>query len=138
MTFPDPPRSQPYGPNTAVIRRFLQRFAALDASALAAVVAAYDALQASPSFGRADRAVAAAVERSGRTAERDSVVGPLLRLLPAAPGDAPDVLSPVAEPALAAVLALLLRDELSADAVATLYGPFEPLIPVGSLESAGA
>jgi hypothetical protein len=43
----------------------------------------------------------------------------------------------VAEAALAATLALLVRDVLSASAFATLYEPFASLIPDESLSGSG-
>lgn len=131
----------PYGPQTVEIRRFLQRFAALAPAQWAQATAAYDALQATPRFPAADRALASAVARTGRESLRDAALGPLVQLLelapthepsdaaPAAP-DAPAPLAPVAEAALAAVLALLVRDVLGATAFTTLYEPFATLIPV--------
>ena len=127
----------PYGPQTLEIRRFLQRLAALSSAEWDAAAARFDALQGTGRFAAADRALSAAVAATGREPERDAVLGPLVQLvaLPgadAAAGDAPDAepaLAPVAEAALAAVLALLVRDVLSASAFATLYGPFAEVIP---------
>ena len=139
----------PYGPNTLAVRRFLQRFAALAPDEWSAAAAAYDALQRTPAFRGADRALGAAVARAGRETERDAALGPLLQLVrlphPAAPGAAAgddanviDVaaaapLAPVAEAALAAVLALLVHDVLAPGAFATLYAPFAERIPPPTL-----
>ena len=132
----------PYGPSTAAIRRFLQRLAALTPAEWAEAARAYATIADSPRFRAADRALGGAIDRAGRTAERDAALGPLLQLVRAdAPPDAaPDAevaLDPVAEPALAALLALLARDLLPAETVATLYAPFASLIPLPTLGDAG-
>jgi hypothetical protein len=141
---PDP-GGLPYGPNTPAVRRFLQRFAALRPSEWDAAGRRYEAAQASPAFAAADRALAQAVERAGRTAERDAVVGPLVQLVRDAPrpsrpagdagagGDGLALLPPVAEAALAALLALVVRDVLAEPAFATLYAPFTTLVPLDAL-----
>jgi hypothetical protein len=134
MTAPVPPPPAPYGPQTLAIRRFLQRLAALPAADWAAAARDFDALQGTPRFAAADRALSAAVAATQREPERDAVLGPLLQLVrdPHAPEPAPDAplpLDPVAEGALAAVLALLVRDVLSPSAFATLYAPFAERIP---------
>ena len=130
MTAPGPPAA-PYGPQTLAIRRFLQRLAALPAAEWDAAAARFASLQGTPRFAAADRALSAAVAATGREPERDAALGPLLQLV--AVGDAPEgeapELAPVAEAALAAVLALLVRDVLPATAFATLYGPFAEVVP---------
>lgn len=132
--------STPYGPNTAQIRRFLQRLAALSASEWGDATRAYAELEATPRFRAADRALGAALERANRSPERDAAMGPLLRLVRAADaGEADDgdgdepALDPVAEPALGAVLALLARDLLPEETVRALYSPFAALIPMERL-----
>ena len=127
--------SAPYGPNTIAIRRFLQRLAALAPDERAAAARAYAAAAGSPRFRAADRALGMVVDRAGRTAERDAALGPLLQLVSAdeQADDADVALDPVAEPALAAMLALLARDLLPAETVATLYAPFAALIPHAEL-----
>jgi hypothetical protein len=133
---------QPYGPNSALVRRFLQRFAALRPEEWVAAAAAYDHAQGSRSFAAADRALAAAIAGAGRDDARDAVLGPLAQLAqrsaPAGPADetAPPTLDPAAEAALAALLALIVRDLLPATAFAALYAPFATLIPLASLEGA--
>ena len=121
----------PYGPNTAVIRRFLVRLAGLGSGDKAAVVARYGDLTRTRAWEAAETLLATAIERSGRDAQRDALSGPLLQLVRPAVAtatisedDALAQLDPVAEPALAALLALLVRDLLPESAVGTLMEPF--------------
>lgn len=137
---PAPPPATPYGPQTPQIRRFLQRLAALGPDEWARAAAAHEAQQRTPRFRGADRALSAAVAAAQREAERDAALGPLVGLVrrdAAVAADVPEAddaaLDPVAEAALAAVLALLVRDVLSPTAFATLYAPFAALIPVDAL-----
>ena len=136
------PGGNPYGPNTPAVRRFLQRFAALRPAEWAAAVRRYEEAQGTAAFAAADRALGQAVERTGRTAERDAVVGPLAQVVRDAPhrphgGGPPDdglaLLPPVAEAALAALLALVVRDVLPPRAFDALYEPFAELVPVDAL-----
>jgi hypothetical protein len=137
-------QSGPYGPQTLQIRRFLQRLAAMSGAEWEAVAAEFEALRVTPGFRRADAALGQVIERAGRESARDAALGPLLQLvrLPdaAPPGSAADdedaavPLAPVAEAALAAVLALLVRDLVAATAFATLYGPFGARIPLAALD----
>ena len=133
--------TQPYGPNTAVVRRFLQRFAALRPREWEDAAGEFERLQATRAFAAADRALEAAVSGAGREDARDAVVGPLVQLVQLAPrtpdqATAPDevpTMHPVAEAALAALLALITRDVLPSSAFATLYAPFAALVPVSTL-----
>jgi hypothetical protein len=134
---------QPYGPNSALVRRFLQRFAALRPAEWAEAAAAFDRMQGSRTFVAADRALAAAIEGAGRDDARDAVLGPLAQLArrqadpsAASEADAAPALDPAAEAALAALLALIVRDVLPASAFSALYAPFASLIPLASLEAA--
>lgn len=129
---------QPYGPNTADIRRFLVRFAGLGVADRAAVVARYAQLSGTPAWQTAESQLATAIERSGREPQRDALSGPLLQLVRPAEvmatlsaDDALAQLDPVAEPALAALLALLASDLLAAEAVAVLVSPFDGVVGVG-------
>ena len=72
---------QPYGPNTAPVRRFLVQFAGLGAGARAQVTQAYAAQSATRAWAVAESALAHAIERSGREAQRDALSGPLLQLV---------------------------------------------------------
>jgi hypothetical protein len=123
----------PYGPNTPAVRRFLQRFAALEPRQWDEAAAAFAELEATRRFAAADRALAGAIERLERGRERDAVVGPILQIArptaPAADGEP----HPVVAAALAAALALIVRDALADADFATLYAPFAPLVWVDNL-----
>ncbi|AMW05203.1 hypothetical protein [Gemmatimonas phototrophica] len=133
--------SQPYGPNTPAIRRFLVRFAGLGAGDRQAVVTRYSAAATTRSYLKAEGALATAIERSGREPLRDALSGPLLQLVrrPNAPepteANALDGLDEVAEPALAALLALLVRDLLASTELEALYTAFHEVIPLADLTS---
>lgn len=126
---------RPYGPNTAMIRRFLVRLAGLGAADRQAVVDRYTMLSASPEWYAAEGSLATSIERSGREAFRDALSGPLLQLVrpthPTASADEDDwltALDPIAEPALAALLGLLVSDVLPAPTVHTLLAPFDDAV----------
>ncbi|MCC6242485.1 MAG: hypothetical protein IT353_06565 [Gemmatimonadaceae bacterium] len=126
----------PYGPATVDVRRFLVRLAGLGASARADVVARYAEVCDTPAFIAAEATLGETIARAGRTDARDALGGPLLQLVQRAPRtELPaseidiDALDPIAEPALAALLALMVRDLLSAECAATLYAPFADVIP---------
>lgn len=136
--------SQPYGPQTAAVRSFLVRLAGLGAADRDAVVTRHAALADSPRYRRADATLGDVITRSGREAARDALTGPLLQLVKrqaaltdaaqsdAAQSDADDIaLDPIAEPALAALLALLVRDLLDDDTVRLLTEAFSDTIPLG-------
>ena len=127
------PSAAPYGPNTPAVRRFLQRFAALAPADWDAAARAYDAAAGSAAQVAADRALARAVDQAGRQAERDAVVGPLVQLVRGPDHESVAELPPVAEAALAALLALVMRDVLPARAFDALYAPFAPLVPAEQL-----
>jgi hypothetical protein len=106
-----------------------------------AIVERFRAEAESPGFQRAEQQLAVVMERSGRESARDALSGPLLQLVrttapssmgddaDGAPHDPLEGLDPVAEPALAALLALLVRDLLDPSTFAALYRAFEPVIP---------
>jgi hypothetical protein len=129
----------PYGPMTPSVRAFLVRFAGLGHEDRARVTATFDLQCTSRAWQVADRALGEVIEQSGRTDERDALAGPLLQLVLAsdppvevdleADVDEEAVLDPVAEPALAALMALLVRDLLSPHHFTTLYAPFADTIP---------
>jgi hypothetical protein len=141
MTAPRP--SQPYGPNTPAVRRFLQRLAGKPATDCASAARVYLSLQGTPSLRAADRAVGEALESSDRIEARDAVVGPIIQLMnghaerletdPALSGLSLDDL---AETALAAVLGLIVGDIIPADALEVLYRPFAEIIPIEQVEGA--
>ena len=140
---PPPPSSQPYGPNTVAVRRFLQRLAGKPASDCVAAARVYLSLQGTPALVAADRAVGEALEKSERTDARDAVVGPIVTLMNGhaarletdASLSGPS-LDDLAETALAAALALIVGDIIAADALEVLYRPFAALIPLEEIEDA--
>lgn len=128
--------AQPYGPQSAEIRRFLRDLAALSPEAHDAVCAQWHVLRQTPAFARADRALGEAMVRANREAERDAAAGPLLQMLrlddAATSGqqstDTPAVFDPIAEPALAALMALVVRDVLPEEMFAELVRPLGSLV----------
>lgn len=135
----EPNSSAPYGPMTASVRAFLVRFAGLSAADRRDALAAFQRNATSPTWLGADRVLGDTIERAGRTDWRDALAGPLLQLVRRTASDASpatlsdddiDALDPIAEPALAALMALLVRDLLPATVFDTLYAPFATLIPV--------
>lgn len=151
---PPDPAHGPYGPNTARVRRFLVRLAALSTGERNAVVARYADVAGTRAFAAAERALADIIEGAGRTAARDALAGPLLQIvratsgampadapgasLPdapdASPSDAPPDLDPIGEPALSALLALLVEDQLRDDHRGLLFTAFEEAIPLARLD----
>ena len=137
MSDASPVVSGPYGPMTPQVRQFLMQFAGLGASSRARIVARYQSLSAHPSFALAEQALAETITRAGRIAEQEALAGPLLQLVRrASPStaaatddtrhantDEPVTFDDIAEPALAAVLALLVADLLLPSVAATLYAP---------------
>ena len=144
------PGPLPYGPFTVQVRRFLQKLAALTPEDEHAVVREFERVAVTPEYQAAERVLGSAIARSGRERERDALGGPLLQMLrptaedaASAPGaDEPksppsasaSAFRPVAEPALAALLAVLMQDVLSAELLARLYAPFDRVLPRASLQ----
>ena len=131
--------SQPYGPETAAVRGLLVRLAGLGTADRAAVVARYETLAATRAYEAADTRLGEVITRSGREEARDALSGPLLQLMkrrvadtdtPSAVGDE-IALEPIAEPALAALLALMVRDLLDDATVRLLTEPFSDILPPG-------
>jgi hypothetical protein len=141
---PPPAAPLPYGPNTDAVRRLLQRLAAAPAEAWMATAERYDALARTSRYAAAERALAALVTAAGRERERDAVVGPLVQIAADAaerverigrPGTSGGEAAPApsatdaalslsdrfAEPALAAALAVVMRDVLRREAFEALY-----------------
>lgn len=138
-------RRAPYGPATDAVRSFLVQLAGLDGEAHAGVVARFTELQQKRPYVAADVILGETMERSGRSDARDAVAGPLLQLVSigepnnstVASQSAGLTLDLIAEPALAAVLALIVSDLLTTATLATLYAPFEPIIPLVSVLPSG-
>lgn len=127
--------SLPYGPHTAAIRGFLVRLAGLGASDRAGVVARYEAIAGTRAYVAADARLGEVITRSGREEARDALSGPLLQLVKRPVPDASEAaeleLEPIAEPALAALLALMVRDLLDDASVRLLTDAFSDTIPPG-------
>ena len=127
--------SQPYGPQTAAIRGFLVRLAGLGTTDRAAVVARYETIALTRDYEAADTRLGDVIKRSGREEARDALSGPLLQLMkrpvPDASTAAEIALEPIAEPALAALLALMVRDLLDDATVRLLTDAFTDTIPLG-------
>ena len=137
---PAPPVSDlapPYGPRTPLLRHFLRRLATQPPVVWLAAARHYERARDASAHRRADHALAAAVAALGREAARDALVGPVVQMARRAaaahgPADEQDV-ERLAEPALAATLALLVSDTLPAAHVAQLYGAFDGAIPLAEL-----
>lgn len=130
------PSALPYGPQTAAVRGFLVRLAALGAADRAAVVARFASVATSRSYEAADSRLGDVITKSGREDARDALSGPLLQLVKR-PASATTPLSgaeielePIAEPALAALLALMVRDLLDDATVRLLTEAFSDTIPL--------
>ncbi len=156
-----PNRQSPYGPATSLVRRFLVQLADLDCGLHAAAVRNYQTESGTKRWQRAELVLAAVVERSGRDDAREALSGPLLQLLRIPEDEMPaDVsgdsqqkkqdgkpetsavdsliatLDPIAEPALAAVLAVMVHDLLDEESFNTLYSPLAQAIPFETLMAA--
>ncbi len=123
--------AQPYGPHTADVRVFLRGLAELSAEEHARVVDVWARASTTTAFARADRVLADTMVRVHREAERDAAAGPLLQMLRTR-DEAPSALDPIAEPALAALMALVLRDVLPSTTFDTLVAPLAALIPAAT------
>lgn len=129
-------RPQPYGPETAAVRDFLVRLAGLGAADRATVVSRYDAIVATRGYEAADARLGEVITRSGRGEACDALSGPLMQLVKRAPeslsAESNDelALEPIAEPALAALLALVVRDLLDDATVRVLTDAFQDRIPL--------
>ncbi len=136
------PKPLPYGPQTSAVRGFLVRLAGLGAADRAAVVLRYEAVATTRAYEAADARLGEVITRSGREEARDALSGPLMQLVkrpaPEATTDATTdaatafELEPIAEPALAALLALMVRDLLDDQTVRLLTDAFGDTIPLGS------
>lgn len=133
-----PPARDPYGPQTAAVRRFLVQFAGLGADARAEVMTRHRAIVDGREYVAAESLIGETIARAGRTDARDALAGPLFQLVRTTPTTASDddvlsMLDPIAEPALAALLALLVADLVPSSALAELYQPFDAVIALSSV-----
>lgn len=110
--------AQPYGPQTALVRAFLQKLAAQPALVWLAAARRYEAISVTPAGRQADRGLGSAIERSAREPARDALIGPILQMATRAADSAAldssdrQEVERLAEPALAAALALVVADRL--------------------------
>lgn len=145
MSEPQPQPAQPYGPQTPLVRAFLQRLATQPAVVWLAAARRYAAIAASPAGRQADRGLGAAIRKSARESARDALVGPVLQLATRAAdaaaldsGDREQV-ERLAEPALAAALALVVADRLGEEQRAILTAAFGDAVPDAATDAgAGA
>jgi len=125
----------------------------MEADGHADVLQRFHSVSDTGAYHVADAAVGMLIERSGRGDARDALGGPLMAMmrLPS-PADVDEVtattlddaaiaaddeweaLDPMAEPALGALLALLVHDLLSVAQFDVLYEPFALVIPAASLD----
>ncbi len=128
----------PYGPRTRQVRDFLVRFAGLGAHARANVVTRFNAVSNTPEFLAAEALLGETIARAGLLDARDALAGPLLQLVrvpDAAPlsepstGEQDVILDAIAEPALAALLAILTEELVDPDMTRRLYAPFDEALP---------
>lgn len=123
----------PYGPLTPLVRDFLQRLAGQPPMAWLAASRRYAALATTPAGRQADRALGAAITASAREEARDAVVGPIVQMASRAADGAAvagdDAVQRLAEPALAAALALLVADRLDPTQRQVLTQPFAGALP---------
>jgi len=136
-----PRASLPYGPNTAAVRRFLQRLAGKPASDCITAARTYLSLQGTTDLVAADRTLGHALETSGRTDARDAIVGPIVQLMTGhadkhgiADGTVGVTVDDMAECALGAALGLIVGDVIPASMLEVLYRPFAGLIPLEDIE----
>ncbi len=118
----------PYGPNTPQVRQFLITLAAMGRSQRHEVRALFDSLSQQNKWHRAELELARVMAESGREELRETVAGPFLALVrensaQLSPEDEP-VLDEIAEPALAMLLATLVRDIIANEHFNVLAAPF--------------
>jgi len=92
----------------------------------------YTALAATPAGRQADRALGAAIAATAREEARDAVVGPIVQMASRAASQAAvadDATERLAEPALAAALALLVADRLDPTQRDVLTSAFAAALP---------
>ncbi len=120
----------PYGPQTAEIRAYLRDLAATTHAQRERVCKEWTAVRATPAFARADRALGEAIVRVHRESERDAAAAPLLQMMrqPGSEMRENTAMEPVAEPALAALMALVVRDALPDEVFQLLVEPVNSVL----------
>ena len=127
--------SGPYGPATPKVRGFLVQLAGLGADARREIVGRHEGIAPTSAYAAAEALLGETIERSGRTDARDALAGPLLQLVRRSGeiAEGLDALDPIAEPALAALLAILVEDLMPGEQTALLYTPFQSVMPYEGL-----
>lgn len=121
-----------YGPGTATVRRFLVRLAALGPVEREAVVERYQGISPTPKWRRAETQLGVVVEQANRLDAQNALAGPLIQLVGSPEAAEETDLSPLGEPALAALLALVVQD-VAPHLFDTLYSPFHEIIPLDTI-----
>ncbi len=134
--------AQPYGPQTPLVRIFLQKLAAQPALVWLAAARRYEAIAATPAGRQADRGLGLAIQRSAREPARDALIGPILQMATRAADsaalDSSDrrEVERLAEPALAAALALVVADRIGDAQRDLLTSAFGAAIPSEAIVTA--
>jgi hypothetical protein len=110
------------------------RLAGLGTTERAKIANRYEQLSTTTQWMTTEAELGNAMSGSGRLDVQEALSGPLMQLVSSRGGssDEPE-LDPVAEPALAAILALAVEDMLSPEQVHILYEPFTDAIPLAEL-----
>lgn len=137
----------PYGPNTAAMDRFLERFEQLSTQELRGTLERWRAVVGRGSWFQAEDAVSAAIAATNRYVARDRMQGRLYDIFRTArwfhaevPGTAvPGNEATAQYVASSALLALMVRERLHAHEFDVLYAPFASAIPADGVRlDAGA
>ena len=139
------PTQPPFGPNTALVQRFVDRLAELDLADFAEVVQTWRArLRRTDAWCIAEDAVGDAIARTRRDGEMWVLQDRIYAVFRAAPWyiERPNDMPAPAEVASqyltnTAAVALLVVDALPARHFTTLYAPFAPVISLGDIAWTG-
>lgn len=135
----------PYGPHSAVMDRFFERFEQLSTQDLRRVLERWRAVVGRGSWFEAEDAVSAAIAATNRYVARDRMQGRLYDIFRTArwfhavvPGtEVPGNEATAQYVASSALLALLVRERLLAREFDVLYAPFAPIIPADGARPEG-
>ena len=142
---PGPPVEEQYGPNTALVRHFLERLEAMPARAMFRAVWRWRASVADSPWFESEDALGRAFTSAARYRHRKRALDQLAVVFDhaswfrAAPTY--EVLGPTSAPAAhyvaaTALAALAVRDLLPEGVFRTLYEPFAEMVPVAELDAA--
>ncbi len=129
--------TEPYGPQTRAIERFLDHLRPLSLDDFGHVVAVWRDL-VGPAWHDAEDTVSHGIESSGRQRERDAVLERVYDIFREAPwynaeqpgGRVPGSDATAQYVTTVALFALLVCDQVELRAVETLYAPFAERIPL--------